>query len=569
MQIRIGFALLGGIALLLAAGGAARAQTSTATDASAGAFVSCNGRVGFRTSEQLQNQTDLNGDVDANDGVLQVLTLALGTIDNVGVDATGPLACGGNLFAFGANEFNEGLDLNGDGDLFDFVLHVYNAGTSTLTNVGLAVSAVQASGTRVAFTVPEALQGPLGTDLNGDGDASDNVLHTFDPVALTSNNVGQDASSTLSVAGDRVAFLTSEAAQAGVSLNSDADALDLVLQVYDAATLTLISTGRQAEPDFRFDGQVVAFRVSEAAEGDTSFNPDPDASDRVAHVYCLPGAPCASPALTNLAIAAETIGLTADFVTVAVRERRQANADLNADLDRGDIVLHTYRLSTGVTTNTGKAIYRGVHKASANYVAFRIPERNQGRVDLNSDGDTRDLVVHVLDASTNTVVNTGRSVQRNCLGEPAAVAEGCFGVRGDNLVLFTRELDQGFTDLNGDGDFRDRVIELWRLSTATLSSSGTAANQRGGLALGNSIAAFRRSERLEKVDLNGDGDRRDDVIAVFDSSTLTVTTLPTSAESLYLVEGDTLVIRTREGVESTDLNADADFDDGILQYQDF
>lgn len=547
----------------------AGAQTSTATDASGGDFVTCNGRVGFRTAEQLQSQTDLNGDVDANDSVLQILTLATGTIVNVGVDASGPLACGGNLFAFGANEFSEGLDLNGDGDIFDFVLHVYNAGTLTLTNVGLAVSAVEASSTRIAFAVPEALQGPLGTDLNLDGDTSDTVLHTFDPVGLTATNVGQDASSTIVVAGDRVAFLTSEAAQNATSLNSDLDTLDLVLQVYDAAALTLTSTGRQAEPDFRFDGQVVAFRVSEAAEGDTSLNPEPDASDRVAHVYCLPLAPCAAAGLTNLALAAESVDLGADLVTVAVRERRQGGLDLNGDLDRGDIVLHTRRLSTGLTTNTGKAVYRGVHKISGSYVAFRIPERSQGRADLNGDGDVRDLVVHALDTLTSTTVNTGRSVQRNCLSEPVAVGEGCFGVRGDNVILFTREKDQGFTDLNGDGDFRDRVVELWRLSTATLTSSSTAAHVRGGLALGNTIAAFRRSERQENLDLNGDGDRRDYVITVYDSSTLVVTTLPTSAESLFLVEGDTLVIRTREGVEGVDLNGDADFDDGILQYQPF
>ncbi len=241
------------------------AQTNTATDASGGDFVTCNGRVGLRTSEQLQAQTDLNSDVDANDKVLQILTLGSGIIDNVGVDASGVLACGGNLFAFGASEFSQGLDLNGDGDIFDSVLQVYNAGTLTLANVGLAVADAKASATRVAFSVPEALQGLLGTDLNGDGDMGDIVLHVFDGVALTTTNVGQDASSTITVSGDRVAFLTSEAAQNNTTLNSDLDALDYVLQVYDAAALTLTNTGRQSEPDFRFDGQVLAFRVRESA----------------------------------------------------------------------------------------------------------------------------------------------------------------------------------------------------------------------------------------------------------------------------------------------------------------
>ncbi len=234
----------------------------------------------------------------------------------------------------------------------------------------------------------------------------------------------------------------------------------------------------------------------------------------MAHIYCLPGATCAAAGLTNLAFTAETINLAGDLVTIGVYERRMGGGD------------------------------------------------------LNGDGDIRDLVVNVYDAATTITTNTGRSVQRNCLSQLVAVAEGCFGVRGDNVIMFTRERDQGRTDLNGDMDFRDRVIELWRLSTATLSSSGTAAFLRGGLALGNAIAAFRRSERQERLDLNGDGDKRDLVLAVYDSASLMVTTL-SSAEAPFLIEGDTVVLRTREGVEATDLNADTDFDDGILQYQAF
>src|SRR5262245_42019811 len=38
-----------------------RAVTNTAQDATTLSFVACNGRVGFRTSETQQGQTDLNG----------------------------------------------------------------------------------------------------------------------------------------------------------------------------------------------------------------------------------------------------------------------------------------------------------------------------------------------------------------------------------------------------------------------------------------------------------------------------------------------------------------------------
>ncbi len=52
-----------------------------------------------------------------------------------------------------------------------------SSANSNLTNVGLASSGVQIDKERVAFTVSESGE---GTDLNGDGDTSDNVLHVFE-----------------------------------------------------------------------------------------------------------------------------------------------------------------------------------------------------------------------------------------------------------------------------------------------------------------------------------------------------------------------------------------------------
>ena len=96
-----------------------------------------------------------------------------------------------------------------------------------------------------------------------------------------------------------------------------------------------------------------------------------------------------------------------------------------------------------------------------------------------------------------------------------------------------------------------------------------STDKASGIALGTSIAAFRASERRQGTDLNGDFDRRDPVLAVFDSVSLATTVLPAQAESLFLVEGNTVVFRTFEGPQSTDLNLDADLDDRVLQYQAF
>src|SRR5262249_19881522 len=157
-------------------------------------------------------------------------------------------------------------------------------------------------------------------------------------------------------------------------------------------------------------GNVVAFAVNEAREGNTSLNPDPDANDNVMHTYCFPGAPCANAGLTNLQIAVDAFDFSGDLIAMGVRERRQNATDLNGDGDLGDVVMEVHRLSTGVTTNTAKAAYRGIAKVSGNYVAFRVPERSQNKVDLNGDGDIRDLIVTVFDAAMNTSTSTGRAV---------------------------------------------------------------------------------------------------------------------------------------------------------------
>ena len=72
-----------------------------------------------------------------------------------------------------------GTDLNGDGDATDFVVHVFNASNRQTTNLGLAATSgsLQGDGQLLGFRVRETEQG--NTDLNGDGDTNDDVLHVF------------------------------------------------------------------------------------------------------------------------------------------------------------------------------------------------------------------------------------------------------------------------------------------------------------------------------------------------------------------------------------------------------
>jgi hypothetical protein len=87
----------------------------------------------------------------------------------------------GHLTAFAVRESTTAGDLNGDGDLNDFVAHVYDLRTGHLYNLGLASSRaiyVDLKTHSVIVLVQEQSQG--NADLNGDGDTTDTVLHVVD-----------------------------------------------------------------------------------------------------------------------------------------------------------------------------------------------------------------------------------------------------------------------------------------------------------------------------------------------------------------------------------------------------
>src|SRR5262249_51030370 len=90
--------------------------------------------------------------------------------------------------------------------------------------------------------------------------------------------------------------------------------------------------------------------------------------------------------------------------------------------------------------------------------AFLRPEAagapgRPGGVDLNADGDTTDEVVHLW-AGTGAPLNLGRAATAGAVPDrcPAARVAGA---------------GQGHTDLNGDGDAADAVVEIAPLTATT------------------------------------------------------------------------------------------------------
>src|SRR5262249_17354564 len=158
---------------------------------------------------------------------------------NLGQAATA-IAASPQWLAALVSEATQGeTDLNGDGDTADTVVGVYSIDHATWTNAHAAADTVDVAGAGVAFIPPEAAQ---GVDLNGDGDTNDRVLQLYYADTNEVINVGQAAEEFV-LGATLLAFRTAEAAQRNADLNGDGDATDDILQVYDIVSRQLINTG--------------------------------------------------------------------------------------------------------------------------------------------------------------------------------------------------------------------------------------------------------------------------------------------------------------------------------------
>ena len=213
--------------------------------------------------EAGQGATDLNGDGDTDDTVVQVHRVAgpfgsgctgpasswLNLMQAADVVQTADVPIGGgsvlSVVAMITPEAAQRADLNGDGDTTDRVLQLFTldaAGGAARAPIQQAAEDFVLGGTLLAFRTPEAAQ---GKDLNGDGDTADDVLQVFDLATGMLLNSGSavtpcrlaacDPRQPYRVFTDSVKFLTLEADQ-GADLNNDGDMDDLVIQVLNVRT---------------------------------------------------------------------------------------------------------------------------------------------------------------------------------------------------------------------------------------------------------------------------------------------------------------------------------------------
>ena len=496
----------------------------------------------FTVNENTQGGADLNGDGDINDTVLHVYDASTETITNLGIGVTDVMV-EGNIVAFTASEAQEGKDLNSDGDQTDAVLHVYDLTDESINNVGVAAIRPQLENNRIGFLVREFNQG--NTDLNGDGDTFDFVPHVYDISSGATNNLEVAAIFTNSLAGDLMVVEVSEFANGATDLNGDGDVFDQVLHVHDATTGITRNLGLASRVDssgrFQMDGNLVAIHVREADQGNMDLNGNGTTFDTVLHVYNA-----ADQSITkNFGLQGASLGnVGGNRVAFSVFESQQG-MDLNGDRDTNDPVLHVHDFATGTTTNVGFAsiFVPSFHQFDGDRIAFRVTESFQGS-DLDGDGSvsSNDHVVVVYDAASGTVSNTGVAAREFLLdGNVVAIQESDafyndelhvhelasgvttnlgliisdFHLDGNSLAFNVREARE-FSDLNGDGDILDNVLHVYDATTGTIGNLGLEASSELHFGLKENLLRVNVRESAQAgEDLNGDGDASDRVLHVF------------------------------------------------------
>lgn len=286
----------------------------------------------------------------------------------------------GVLFGWGLHlVYAPSDDRNGDGDSDDLIVHAFTG--SDVVDAGIAGTAVALSADWLVALVPEADQG--GSDLNGDQDANDTVLHFAPRSAVdagafpagTWTNASATAES-VAIAGSLIAFLENEAGlgSRGTDLNGDGDANDRVLGLYDADGARRVAVG---------NGSGIGYAAEDFVLGPAE---------------CIGGDDDATPCRSS----AECSGGTCAPALVAFRTPVD-----NSVLGAGQAPvtrMNVFDLRRQRTWESGQTVLpcpfeacaaSGPYRVRRDTVTFLTLEKQQG-VDLTADGDTDDLVLQTL-----------------------------------------------------------------------------------------------------------------------------------------------------------------------------
>ena len=447
---------------------------------------------------------DRNGDGDSLDSVFVHLDLATGLLRDSGLAAGYAIVSGGwaALHVEESSQGNQDLDGNGFLSRTAFAWNLESA--EAPIGLGLPVPSVQPAA-HDGTLLFNAYEGTTTGDLNGDGDLQDWVLQAFTVQDRQLHNT-QLATNQPFGAGADAAFTVPEAGE-GHDLNGDGDLLDQVQFVRDGASgivvnlelatgVPIISTGHgYIQPVARsMDESAIAFHVPEKGQGVGSLNGDPDKTDHVLFVHEF-----SSGTTRNVGYAAWQLLVQDGWLVFEAREGTQ-EADLNGDGDLGDLVAQVMEVSTGELWNTG-FVTSGISSSfpfsgHGRWLTLSVRETT----DLNGDGDTSDLVLVAVDARNRRVVSSG-------------LAHTPIGPTHNAPAVTVRANEQfNGADLNGDGDLLDGVLHLFLPARDLVLNTG--ASTLSVLAPVDWSFPFVAAESDDGRDWNGDGDAQDRVLRI-------------------------------------------------------
>jgi hypothetical protein len=501
----------------------------------------------------------------------------------------------GDHWLVSVSEAEQGVDLDGDGDLFDEVLHWIDAASGGVRNTGLPVFWPQVLGDivpepilAVGQTFAVAItEGPGGVDRNGDGDVADAVLSLIDPESGVATNLGL-AVARVAFAGEVLAFDVPELGQGDEDLDGDGvlDPAARVPHFHDLRTGETWSSGLLGATLLGGDESFVSLAESEAKVGDR--NGDGDTLDLVLAFYDLAtrSLQSAGLALSSFRGVPSTAHAHGGHWAVYVDERAQGIGDLDGDGTlTGDVlfvvdpVASDARVLPGlyfvampdvtpfVLRESSGGDYPWLYSAAdgrlerlgfacgelfslGRQLVMTVVEELQGE-DLDGNGALDGLVPVLFDPETRLVLNLG--------------VDGSALAAGDRLWILSGE-EHARRDWNDDGDRADVVLHQWENSAGRLTNTRLDVG-RGDLSRCSPEAVlFLRAEVEQGVDLNRDGDREDLVTHLYDARVRRPWNLGLAADLLIGIggEGSRAFLLVSEAGQETDLNGDGDALDRVL-----
>jgi hypothetical protein len=325
----------------------------------------------------------------------------------------------GNWYGFEVQESSQGQqDLNSDGDPFDLVYHFYDLDSGTTLNLGLARTAgvggrffVDPSADRCFLTVLESAQGAL--DLNGDGDIADSVLHTYDFSSRIVTNLELSAE-------DVLGFGSNGGSRSWNFANNWLFwPVDGSLHLHNLSTGITTNFGLAGQMFFSelFDFNRVpnGVPISFSERQGLDLNGDGDFEDGVFHVWDF-----STGRLTNLRLDSNALlALSDNWLGFPVREPEQGE-DLDGDGEIAGQVVHLHDLCAGRTTNLrlqgGVGSFEFYDERVRDfalseewlvfYVDEQAPDESVGQ-DRNGDGDTEDDVYYLHNLLSGSTTNLG------------------------------------------------------------------------------------------------------------------------------------------------------------------